>query len=252
MPSAVEQAVALVVRLAVAAPLIAGASACAARPPVAAGGCPAGMAQVQDGPRRFCIDRYEASLVEIGAGGRETDFSPYETVGQRVVRAVSKAGAVPQGYISRNEAETACGRSKKRLCTEAEWVRACMGASKRQFPYGTSRRPGTCNDRGKAPLTSYYSLPNAASDQWGAMNDPRLNQMSGTVAPTGSHEGCASEDGVFDLMGNLHEWVADREGTFLGGYYLDTKLNGDGCRYKTVAHGPTYHDYSTGFRCCAD
>jgi hypothetical protein len=29
-------------------------------------------------------------------------------------------------------------------------------------------------------------------------------------------------------------------------------MNGDGCSYKTVAHDADYHDYSTGFRCCAD
>ncbi len=84
------------------------------------------------------------------------------------------------------------------------------------------------------------------------MNDPRLNQSANTVAKTGSHASCKSSYGVYDMMGNLHEWVADREGTFLGGYYLDTKLNGDGCSYKTVVHGSSYHDYSTGFRCCAD
>ena len=37
-----------------------------------------------------------------------------------------------------------------------------------------------------------------------------------------------------------------------GGYYQDTHLNGDGCSYRTVAHDVSYHDYSTGFRCCAD
>ena len=37
-----------------------------------------------------------------------------------------------------------------------------------------------------------------------------------------------------------------------GGYYLDTHINGEGCNYRTVAHPATYHDYSTGFRCCAD
>ena len=29
-------------------------------------------------------------------------------------------------------------------------------------------------------------------------------------------------------------------------------MNGDGCTYRTAAHEFTYHDYSTGFRCCAD
>jgi hypothetical protein len=39
-------------------------------------------------------------------------------------------------------------------------------------------------------------------------------------------------------------------GTFRGGYYLDTHINGNGCEYKTTAHSVKYRDYSTGFRCC--
>ena len=53
-------------------------------------------------------------------------------------------------------------------------------------------------------------------------------------------------------MGNLHEWTADPKGTFRGGYYVDTRINGEGCLYRTVAHDSGHWDYSTGFRCCAD
>ena len=28
--------------------------------------------------------------------------------------------------------------------------------------------------------------------------------------------------------------------------------DGAGCLYATTAHAQSYHDYSTGFRCCAD
>ena len=84
------------------------------------------------------------------------------------------------------------------------------------------------------------------------MNDPRLNQLTGTVAPTGSFTNCTNGYQVYDMVGNVHEWTADPKGTFRGGYYLDTHINGDGCDYRTVAHNATYHDYSTGFRCCSD
>ena len=61
---------------------------------------------------------------------------------------------------------------------------------------------------------------------------------------------------VYDLVGNAHEWVADElpngHGMFAGGYYLDVQLNGEGCHYRTTAHARSYHDYSTGFRCCMD
>jgi hypothetical protein len=54
------------------------------------------------------------------------------------------------------------------------------------------------------------------------------------------------------MVGNLHEWVMSPRPTFRGGYYQDTTGNGDGCAYRTTAHMASYHDYSTGFRCCAD
>jgi formylglycine-generating enzyme len=84
------------------------------------------------------------------------------------------------------------------------------------------------------------------------MNDPQLNQLPGTLAETGSHGGCSNGYGVYDMVGNIHEWVDDPAGTFQGGYYLDVEKNGDGCGYRTDAHVNSYHDYSTGFRCCAD
>jgi hypothetical protein len=86
----------------------------------------------------------------------------------------------------------------------------------------------------------------------GNMIDPRLNQLQGTLSHTGERSGCTNEYGVYDMVGNLHEWVDDPAGTFQGGYYLDTHLNGDGCNYRTTAHPISHFDYSTGFRCCAD
>lgn len=222
-------------------------------PRPAATGCPDEMARVDaatPGGRDFCIDRYEASLVEVGADGSERAFSPFDQVTGHTVRAVSREGVVPQAYISRNEAAAACRRSSKRLCTEAEWVHACSGPHRSTYPYGSQQEAGACNDRGKAPLVQLAGV--LAADEWSRMNDPRLNQVPGSLAKTGSHPACKSAFGVFDMVGNVHEWVDDPDGTFLGGYYLDTKLNGPGCRYKTVAHAASYHDYSTGFRCCAD
>jgi formylglycine-generating enzyme required for sulfatase activity len=202
-------------------------------------------------PKAYCIDRYEASLT-VSTDAGERPFSPFEMVKGRKVRAVSRAQAIPQGYISRNEAAEACHASHKRLCEEKEWTVACRGKRPTVYPYGDERKPGFCNDQGASPLASLYPGLGPEAHGFDAMNDPRLNAMAGTVAPSGSHPHCRSSFGVYDMMGNLHEWIADPAGTFLGGYYLDTHLNGDGCDYKTVAHDADYHDYSTGFRCCAD
>ena len=88
---------------------------------------------------------------------------------------------------------------------------------------------------------------------WGAeeLNDPRNNQLEGSLAKTGAFPDCVTDEGVHDMVGNLDEWTADTNGTFQGGYWLDTSQHGEGCAYRTIAHGYEYKDYSTGFRCCA-
>jgi formylglycine-generating enzyme required for sulfatase activity len=84
------------------------------------------------------------------------------------------------------------------------------------------------------------------------MNDPRLLELPHTVQPTGAAGECTNEYGAFDMVGNLHEWLADPHGVFAGGYFMDTFQNGEGCEYRTRAHRFDYHDYSTGFRCCVE
>jgi len=341
------------------------------------GPCGEGMALVEAADRRFCIDRYEASLVEVLPDGTERAYPHFATVDGKVVRAVSRPQVFPQGFISEVQAGDACVASNKRLCTHDEWKTACMGPSRTTFPYGEARRSGTCHDTGKSavgavfgakaiaasppPLVSHPSGRPAASSGasgasgagkgashanagaataskptkgkpahghggraasttkarpprkgsggasgtgsgvagkgnrsgpttttttkrtrpgdkpapaarragrasarpasvdpsvWTRLNDPALGQVEGALAKTGDHGDCVNDYGVFDMVGNLHEWVATDaalpHGTFAGGYYLDTSINGAGCNYRTVAHAHDYHDYSTGFRCCAE
>jgi hypothetical protein len=227
----------------------------AASPSDGKNGCPPGMARIDvEGQRAYCIDRWEATVVEI-EGSKERSHPATQPVTNLKVKALTRAGVTPQGYISKNEAEAACKNAKKRLCSGAEWERACRGKAPTTFPYGDERKPGYCNDSGRAPLAALHP-GESVYESSEAMNDPRINQAPNTVAPTGKFERCRNAFGVYDMVGNLHEWVADvhdgSRGTFRGGYYQDTHLNGDGCGYRTTAHGVDYHDYSTGFRCCAD
>jgi formylglycine-generating enzyme len=214
--------------------------------------CPANMASIDD---RFCVDKYEASLVEVMDSGEERPFPFYMPVENHRVRAVSEKGVYPQGYISGREAAKACKASGKRLCKPQEWKTACKGPDKLQYGYDNKRSPGTCNDNGRSPIGFYFMAniqDGTAFSSPKIMNDPQLNQLPGTLAETGSHDGCSNGYGVYDMVGNIHEWVDDPAGTFQGGYYLDVEKNGEGCGYRTDAHENWYHDYSTGFRCCAD
>jgi formylglycine-generating enzyme len=213
--------------------------------------CPPDMASIDD---RFCVDKYEASLVEILSNGEEQAWPYYLPVEGHTVRAVSERGVYPQGYISGEQAAEACGRSGKRLCKPREWKTACKGPEDTKFPYGDRRRPGACNDQGKSGMGKLFAseIRQGKGYGWNNMNHPDLNQIEGTLAETGSHEECTNGYGVYDMVGNLHEWVDDRAGAFQGGYYLDVEQLGDGCGYRADAHNRAYHDYSTGFRCCAD
>jgi formylglycine-generating enzyme required for sulfatase activity len=199
-----------------------------------------------------CVDRWEAATVEILPDGGERPHSPYYPVTGLVVRAVSQAGQVSQGYINYHEARSACARAGKRLCALAEWLRACKGPNSAvYYPYGgTTRMPGYCNEgRAVHPVVQLFD---ASTGIWDTqhMNDPRINQQPDTLSPTGAYTRCRSPDGTADMVGNLHEWIEDDGGTFKGGFYVDAELNGHGCNYTTTLHGPSYHDYSTGFRCC--
>src|SRR5258706_12508523 len=110
-----------------------------------------------------------------------------------------------------------------------------MGSAgpKRGYPYGDKDQPAACNpqqggahplmalDGGRRPTDSFQ------------MNDPLINQVASTVAPTGAFDACVTPDGVNDLVGNLLEWTRGERPLLMGGYYLDAKENGDGCRYVT-------------------
>jgi hypothetical protein len=208
-----------------------------------AGGCPSDMALVG----HTCVDRWEASLVEVDENGDETPFSAHEAPNGRDVRALSRPGVAPQAHISMIEAQRACHASGKRLCHAREWKAACEGPARTRYPYGSQHEANACVDTNRtSPMAVLHNGEHTAR----TMNDPEANQLDNTVELTGAAAACTNDYGVYDMVGNVHEWADD--GAFHGGYYLDTKLNGEGCDYVTTAHAKNYYDYSTGFRCCAD
>ncbi len=184
--------------------------------------------------------------------GGVTPWSPYYNPGSRMVRAVSQGGVVPQGYISGSQAQTACRNAGKRLCALDEWLAACRGPSNRVYPYGNTYVRRRCNEgRTPHPVIEFFgtSMGVFTSEN---MNNPGINMLPNSLAPTGMFWDCVTEGGLYDMVGNLHEWIDDPAGTFKGGFYVDAEINGHGCLYTTTAHAFTYRDYSTGFRCCAN
>ncbi len=207
-------------------------------------GCLPGMARIDD----FCIDRYEAMMVEVLPNNELAPLSPYDNPGLADTMALSVAGVVPQGFVTQAQATEACQRAGKRLCFDDEWRRACSASN--TYPYGDARQPGVCNDaRDCHPVVQFFE--SGESWVWSELAHPCISQLPEGLDRTGANTGC-TESGVFDMMGNLHEWTADPTGTFRGGFYVDTVINGPGCDYATTAHNTQHWDYSTGFRCCAE
>lgn len=236
-------------------------------------GCPAEMARID----RFCVDRWEATLVV------ETDAAtarphPHWQVPEPGLRyaARSAPGEFPQGYVSRPVASAACERAGKRLCSLREWHRACAGPAGLVYPYGPEGQRGACNTGKTHVLSQLFGSDPRGWKYDEHFNSPELLRAPGYLARTGEHDRCVSAEGVLDLVGNLHEWVADAvdhelaakialsaeiarkipknfgHGIFMGGFFSTTSEHGRGCLFLTPGHEPAYHDYSTGFRCCRD
>jgi sulfatase modifying factor 1 len=244
--------------------------------------CPPDMVAVAG---RVCVDRFETSLVDAGSGAAWSPFYTPDLVRARDVaafyqgrgagrgesatlhaalplppaptwvvtpRAISVAGAIPQGHLSGDQADAACRGAGKRLCTESEWLTACRGEDQTDFPYGDRYQHGTCNVwRENHPSSLLHG--NAARYH----DDPRSSLVTWNGEPllrrTGATSACASrwgDDAIFDMVGNLDEWVDDRGGTFLGGFY--SRGTRSGCFARVSSHVRAYADYSTGTRCCAD
>ncbi len=255
-----------------------------AAPSVGRGVCPGDMVSISD---EYCIDRYEVTLVDASQGRA---LSPHYPADKRLTtmvfslwteqaarsrrslgrslglpevpkftmsedfspRARSLPDTIPAGYLRRSDAETACENAGKRLCSREEWVRACRGERNTRFPYGDTYHERACNvHRAHHPAALLHG------DSSRYHNDPRLGLAADDdgplLRPTGATPTCVSrwgEDGVYDMVGNLDEWIAEPEGSFLGGFF--SRGTKEGCLSSIDSHSPSYWDYSLGTRCCAD
>ncbi|MBI4701622.1 MAG: hypothetical protein HY744_10775, partial [Deltaproteobacteria bacterium] len=259
-------------------------AAAPARTPGGDGRCPPDMVLVAG---RYCVDRFEARLHDAATGlALSADYAASPDmarhawqewttgrwrVGDLAARALplpllpawqlsaalrpvarSELGVVPSGYVSGLVAEQACTSAGKRLCTVEEFVTACRGEKGTLFPYGADYEPGACNVfRPEHPAAILHG--NASLGHL----DPRLNRVRAgegpLLRPAGATARCASrwgDDEIYDLVGNLDEWLDEPGGAFAGGFYA--RATRQGCEALITAHPRRYLDYSTGVRCCRD
>lgn len=165
--------------------------------------------QVAVGP--ICVDKYEASVWDLpsdpilqrkatwgrlslaeleAAGARQLGVIPRGTCTgdeygpdfprnghwSKPLYALSVAGTLPSTCITWFQAEQACRLSGKRLLTNQEWQAAVAGTPD---PNDRDDHSSTCVTAGDF------------------------------AAPSGSRAQCVSQWGVYDLIGNVWEWVGE-------------------------------------------
>ncbi len=156
--------------------------------------CPSGMvARARSDGSPFCIDEFEWPNI---------------------------AGELALTSVSWVQAKMYCLDAGKRLCTQEEWILACKGSKKMEYPYGVKYEKGKCPTEGSA------------------------------VEKSGKFIHCQEADAPKDMIGNVWEWVENKRGDYpvmMGGSFrfgeaADCDLASQG--------GVGLKSGEVGFRCC--
>ena len=145
--------------------------------------CGEGSTMFLFGEHGLCVDIYEASAGETCPHQSiESQLQTQENANSASCTVASKKDADPWNYVSLTQAQQFCARSHKRLPTNAEW----------------------------------YKIVSGLRDQSACIH----NSNSSKPAKTGSTD-CATPAGVYDMVGNVWEWIA---GEVQNGKYKEREL----------------------------
>ena len=163
-------------------------------------------------------------------------------------RPCSVPGRLPWSNVTKEEAEAACEKiaSGWRLCTAAEWLDACNSSGNTTFPYGATYSAQRCNGWDFTKTSGVTTLATGAATM--CISDPST----------------ATGDELYDMSGNVKEWVLTTTTTtgpfeMRGGAYntasftVGTTTSAPGLQCDAAVPAPATTAVrlpSVGFRCC--
>ncbi|MCX7725645.1 MAG: SUMF1/EgtB/PvdO family nonheme iron enzyme, partial [Chitinispirillaceae bacterium] len=138
----------------------------------------------------------------------------------------NKNNNIPLTNVTIEEAELLCKKENKRLCSSSEWESACKGEIEDlKFPYGNSFSSSNCNTAGN-PI------------------------IKNSIAPSGKFSECKNSHSIFDMSGNVAEWVrSDKKESYAYGGSWQSGENESRCNSKILLKKSRKYFY-VGFRCC--
>lgn len=132
----------------------------------------------------YYIDQYEVTTARYATFFQETKRPTPAYWSELVLR---QHGRKPVVGVDWEDASAYCAWARKRLPTEAEWEKAARGTDQRIYPWGDSEP-----DEQRANFSSGFDFKN-----YGVLTD------------VGSFEQGKSPYDVYDMAGNVWEWIAD-------------------------------------------
>jgi hypothetical protein len=223
-----------------------------------AGACPTGMVEIEGdycpAAEQICVkyidekrDRCESFRTKVRCYGKPRAhhfcMDRYEYPNEE--------GTKPVVAVTWEEAKASCTQQGKRLCTAEEWTTACEGPERLPHPYGFERDATACN------LDRPYIMPDDQAYKNPKTRAAEVSRLSQSE-PSGARPRCVSPYGVYDMTGNVDEWVLNENGSITGPEYESGLKGGywapvrNRCRPMTTDHNRWHSGYQIGYRCCSN